>query len=407
MSLTAIIATPEPLAALPRLDVPHELLLVECGQRPSGRASLFVPGPFSAQRAWQAGLALLRTRGRTPTCWLGTAAPKLAPLVRVLEEDDSVGAVVDDGGLLVRGAALEALDGPVTPGALQASGWRVLRAGKPAAQMLEWIQRPFTRADMAPVPAGWSLGPPDFIGVGCGKAGSSWWFELVSQHPDVVPNRLRAKELHFLCHFDYRGPTAADVQTYRDAFARPPGRLCGEWSGNLMQHPMALSYMAEAAPGAKLIALVRNPIDRSVSALNQFLHHRAAFMGIEGAQRQVFETFSLFPEAMLASRLARPFRELLRSYPRDQVLVLQYEACKADPVAALRKTWDFLGLRHTPIPAGIRRRVNVKPYVVPRPEPAQRARMARWFADDVDEVMAMFPELDRRLWPDFAGSNLS
>jgi hypothetical protein len=251
------------------------------------------------------------------------------------------------------------------------------------------------------VPAGWVTGPPDFIGVGCGKAGSSWWYDLLSRHPDVVPNRLRAKELHFLCHFDYRGPGPDDIATYRAAFARPSGRLCGEWSGNLMQHPMALTYMARAAPGAKLIALVRNPIDRSVSALNQFLRHRAPFMGISGAPRRVLETFSLFPEAMLASRLARPLSELLRTYPRDQLLVLQYEACRADPEAALRRTWEFLGLRPTAIPSAIRKKVNAQPYQIPRPDPAQRAHMAAWFQDDVDAVLKMFPALDRSLWADF------
>lgn len=267
--------------------------------------------------------------------------------------------------------------------------------------MLEWIQRPFTRSDLAPVPAGWRVGPPAFIGVGCGKAGSSWWYDLLSQHPDMVPNRLRSKELHFLCHFDFRGPSAEDIALYRSAFAAPPGKQSGEWSGNLMQHPLALTHMAKAAPEARLIALIRNPIDRSVSALNQFLQARSPFMGLTGARQRVFETFSLFPEAMQASLLARPFREILRRYPREQLLVLQYEACRRDPEAALRQTWRFLGLRETPMPAGLRRKVNQKDYVVPRPSPAQRAQLADWFRDDVAEVMEMFPSLDASLWPDF------
>jgi hypothetical protein len=405
VSVTAVIATPAPSPPPPILDVPHELLTVEVGTRPSGRADLFVAGPCSTQQAWQTGLAYLKLHSnRSGPCWLGgSSAPPLKPLLAMLDADASIGAVAAAGGLLVRREALDALGGAITPASLLAAGWRTLQAPQTsAAPMLEWITRPFTRADMAPVPAGWQVGPPDFIGVGCGKAGSSWWHDLLSQHPDVVANRLRSKELHFLCHFDYRGPSEGDIETYRAAFARPPGRLCGEWSGNLLQHPLALSYMAEAAPGAKLIALVRNPIDRSVSALNQFLRHRAPFMGISGAPRRVLETFSLFPEAMLASRLARPLREILRTYPREQLLVLQYEACRADPAAALRKTWDFLGLRPTPIPAGIRQAVNRQPYVVDRPDASQRARLAAWFADDVDAVMAMFPELDRQLWVDFA-----
>lgn len=403
MAITAVIARPAWDGRVPTLDVPHELLLVEGGAQPSGQADLFLAGAFSAQRAWALGLSYLRLSARGgPVVWLGGAdAPPLEPMLSVLTADASVGAVLGEGGILARREALDAVSGEISAQALVAAGCRVVQPPQPRPQILEWIQRPFTRRDLAPVPDGWVTGPPDFIGVGCGKAGSSWWYALLSRHPDVVPNRLRAKELHFLCHFDYRGPSPDDIATYQAAFARPAGRLCGEWSGNLMQHPMALTYMAQAAPGAKLIALVRNPIDRSVSALNQFLRHRAPFMGISGAPRRVLETFSLFPEAMLASRLARPLAELLRSYPREQLLVLQYEACRADPEAALRQTWDFLGLRPTAIPGAIRQKVNAQPHQVPRPDPEQRARMAAWFRDDVDAVLEMIPTLDRSLWPDF------
>ncbi|MEL6349091.1 MAG: sulfotransferase domain-containing protein, partial [Myxococcota bacterium] len=211
------------------------------------------------------------------------------------------------------------------------------------------------------------------------------------------------KELHFLCHYDYRGLSEEDVETYRAAFAAPPGKICGEFSGNILQHPMAIAYMAQAAPSAKIIALVRNPIDRTISAYNQFMSFRApALVPENGPMRRIFENFSLFPEAMNASRLARPFREVLDHFPREQVLVLQYEACRADPVTAIRQTWDFLGLRQTGTPPGLRQRGHRIPYVIERPNPTQRQQMATWFQGDVDAFFGMFPELDRSLWEDFA-----
>jgi len=58
------------------------------------------------------------------------------------------------------------------------------------------LERAFVRADLAPVPAHWRIGGPDFVAIGCGKAGSTWWWSLIDSHPHVVPNRLHQKELH-------------------------------------------------------------------------------------------------------------------------------------------------------------------------------------------------------------------
>jgi hypothetical protein len=44
-------------------------------------------------------------------------------------------------------------------------------------------------------PRGWVLGPPDFVGVGTQKSGTSWWYWLVCDHPQVTVGF--GKELHF------------------------------------------------------------------------------------------------------------------------------------------------------------------------------------------------------------------
>src|SRR5262245_21893595 len=85
------------------------------------------------------------------------------------------------------------------------------------------LTRAFTAADLAPLPEGWALRPPDFVGVGTEKAGTAWWHSLIDRHPAVVANRLGIKELRYFCHFGTRRPSAAEQETYRAAFAAPPG----------------------------------------------------------------------------------------------------------------------------------------------------------------------------------------
>ncbi len=259
----------------------------------------------------------------------------------------------------------------------------------------------FTRGDLAPVPASWRVGPPDFVGLGCGKSGGSWWYELLQQHPQVVRNRLDAKELHYFCHHDFRGPDAAAKALYREAFARPDGKVCGEWSGNFLNHPLALGYLLDTAPDAKLVVILRNPVDRAVSNWNQFLHGRKKLLGLEGERERLLEDYSLFPEALWSCRIADALRQLFARVPRSQVLLLQYEALRDDPRPAWKRTCEFLGIDPRCTPRDFERPVNQKPYLVPKPDAAARARLADYFASDVQATAALVPELDLALWRDF------
>lgn len=275
-------------------------------------------------------------------------------------------------------------------------------AAPPAARPRDWMAACFTPDDLAPLPAGWKTGPPDFVGLGCGKAGGSWWYDLLLEHPQVVRNRLDAKELHYFCHFDFRGPDAAAVDLYREAFARPVGKLCGEWSGNFLNHPLSLGYLLDAAPEAKLLAIVRNPVDRAVSTWNQLRSARAPRLGLEGERARLLDDYSLFPEAIWSAQIAGAVRQLLDRVPRERLLVLQYEQLRDDPAPGFARTCEFLGIDAAFRPRDLRRAVNRRPYVVPRPDAAGRARLAGWFADDVRALASLLPGLDLALWPDFA-----
>ncbi|MBL8843820.1 MAG: sulfotransferase [Planctomycetes bacterium] len=286
-------------------------------------------------------------------------------------------------------APVEPLVAAATPAALPAG---------PRARMAAC----FTRADLKPVAPGWRVGPPDFVGLGCGKSGGSWWYELLQRHPQVVPNRLDAKELHYFCHHDFRGPDDAAKQLYREAFARPDGKVCGEWSGNFLNHPLALGYLLDTAPDAKFVAILRNPVDRAVSNWNQFLHGRKQLLGLEGERERLLEDYSLFPEALWSCRIADALHQLFARVPRSQVLVLQYEALKAAPLPAWQRTCEFLGIDPRCTPRDFEQPVNRKPYLVPKPDAAARARLADYFADDVAATAALLPELDLALWRDFA-----
>ena len=250
------------------------------------------------------------------------------------------------------------------------------------------LQHRFSREELAPVPEGWQVGPPAYVGIGPGSTGTSWWHQLLLEHPHVTENRLRTKELNYFMYFSFRTPEAEELDTYRLAFAAPPGAICGEWSPGYLGNPFALEHLATAAPEAKVLTILRDPVERVPSAMNRLLargrNQRAAMSGAVS---------SALPVSSL--RRARAL------FAPTRLLVLQHERCRIEPAAEIARTYRFLGIDDTFLPPGLGNRVNSLPHQVGALEAAERARLVDFFAADVAELVTLFPEIDLSLWPDF------
>jgi hypothetical protein len=104
---------------------------------------------------------------------------------------------------------------------------------------------------------------PDFVVIGTQKGGTSFFYSLLTEHPLV--RRAAAKELHF---FDNK--FAEGVGWYRRCFSegeRVDGHrtITGEASPSYLFDPRVPERMARTVPEARLIALLRNPVDRAYS----------------------------------------------------------------------------------------------------------------------------------------------
>jgi len=121
------------------------------------------------------------------------------------------------------------------------------------------------------VPEGWSVGPPDFVGVGAQKAGTSWWAALIHEHPNVKRTGGVAKELHFFDRYWESGFGASDIALYASYFPRPGGALAGEWTPGYMIDFWAPELIARAAPETRVLVLLRENGTARASELAQRL----------------------------------------------------------------------------------------------------------------------------------------
>jgi hypothetical protein len=95
-------------------------------------------------------------------------------------------------------------------------------------------------------------------------------------------------------------------------------------------------------------------------------------------------------------------KRYVERFGRDRLLILQFEACKADPEGQYKRTLDFLGLQEwVPPPELLGTAVNVSRK---RPSPKtldEPVDLAASLEDDVRLLMSFAPELDLSLWPNF------
>lgn len=237
----------------------------------------------------------------------------------------------------------------------------------------------------------WTVGPPDFVGVGVQKAGTSWWFRAICQHPKVHWTGDRPKELHFFDRFWGVPFSKEHASAYHELFPRPSGTLIGEWTPRYMADHWTPRLLAEAAPDASLLVMLRDPVERYVSGLT----HGTS----RGAPLHPIVAGDAFGRGLYALQLKR----LMRYFDPRRILVLQYERCSLEPAAELTRTFEFLGLElPARMPKAIQTRVNVTATEKPALDADARRALVDAYAEDVHELLGMDLKLDPSLWPNFA-----
>jgi hypothetical protein len=181
---------------------------------------------------------------------------------------------------------------------------------------------------------------PNLVIIGAAKCGTTSMHDYLSQHPQVSMASAEgdvSKELRFFWRDDWRDR----VEWYSSLFGDEPVR--GEATPGYTYHPY-VSGVAERMhaliPEARLIYLVRDPIDRIAS------HWVQRYWG--GDHRSFDDWMRTYDRAdnllVCPSRYATQLDEYLRWFDMDQILVLDQHDLKHDRQATLDETFRFLGL---------------------------------------------------------------
>jgi hypothetical protein len=202
-------------------------------------------------------------------------------------------------------------------------------------------------------------GLPSALIIGAQRSGTTSLFNYLAQHPDVLPPL--GKEIHY---FDLH--YARGVRWYRGRFPFSHrlrrGALTIDASPYYLAHPLAPQRAAQLLPEVKLVAVLRNPVDRafshyqhevrdgreSLSFVEAIDREPARLAGEEERLRREPGYYSYNHHRYSYTRRGLYLEQLgrwLRHYPRSRLLVLQSERLFREPAAVSAALYDFLGLR--------------------------------------------------------------
>ena len=201
-------------------------------------------------------------------------------------------------------------------------------------------------------------GLPSALIIGAQRSGTTSLFNYLARHPAVLPPL--AKEIHYFdLHYDrgvrwYRGRFPFSHRLRRRA-------LTLDASPYYLFHPLAPERAAQLLPDVKLVAVLRNPVDRALSHYQHEVRDGRESLALAEAidrepERLAGEEARLRREPGYYSynhhrysytargRYIEQLRRWVEHFPRSSLLVVQSERLFREPATVSAAVCGFLGL---------------------------------------------------------------
>ncbi|GAA3973990.1 sulfotransferase family protein [Allohahella marinimesophila] len=195
---------------------------------------------------------------------------------------------------------------------------------------------------------------PEFLIIGEMKSGTSSLFYYLQRHP-MIASPLR-KEIHFFNIGHRKG-----LGWYRAHFPLRKNltehQITGEGCPEYLFAPGAAERIQRTIPNARLIVLLRDPVQRAISHYHHEIkmgrEYLPLFDALTAEEERINDSDMASPEGLetylhasykLRGRYADHLSRLFTIFDRKQVLILGNNELLRDPEAVTNKVYEFLGL---------------------------------------------------------------
>lgn len=200
---------------------------------------------------------------------------------------------------------------------------------------------------------------PDFLIMGAQKCGTTSLYTYLAAHPNVFPPLVKGAK-YFTQHYS-KGPNwyrAHFPSAFRCAYNKKFHNIdivTGESSPDYMPDPSAPERILKLIPDVKLIALLRNPVDRAYSHYHYRLVRNRESLSfddaiqlnkkeLEDGWHSIRHNRGVYNSYLARGLYVYQLETWMSVFPKDQLLVLSNEQLSADPHATYAQVLEFLGL---------------------------------------------------------------
>lgn len=248
---------------------------------------------------------------------------------------------------------------------------------------------------------------PTYFIVGAKRAGTTSVDEYLVEHPLVVRGLVEKGCRYYDVNY-HRGPAwfrshlplRADIDRLQRTLGSRP--VFGESSPYYSFHPDAPARIAADVPGARLLFVLRDPVERAWSHYRyevargfEDLAPDAALSAESGRLRQADEQARWFSHRHHSyvgrSRYAEGLRRLLDHFPTDQVLLVRSEDVFTAPQATMARVFEHVGVAPY-VSAHYRAHKALGADDVPA---SFRATVEEAVDDDLDQLARLAPDFPR------------
>ncbi len=240
---------------------------------------------------------------------------------------------------------------------------------------------------------------PNTFLVGIQKAGTTTLDAWLSQHPEIYCYDS-LKDVHLFGRFKSMDEIMDRMAKETPAYKGQPIVL--QSAVNYIFYPFFMEAIAKHAPGARLIVILRNPVDRAISSYYYFKKMLREKRGIE--QALLYEPqsgFGFSPDNSDFTYIEHGFyhkqiTDALKYFSREQLLVVDYSDLATKPAELVQQIFSFLGIDDSFVPDFEAKNVtgNVKSEFL-QSKMLKHNRYRKWMVDNL--VDSWFPVNKRKM----------
>jgi hypothetical protein len=193
---------------------------------------------------------------------------------------------------------------------------------------------------------------PNLVVIGAARCGTTSVHHYLDAHPSIAMSRL--KELHF---FVAESNWSRGLAWYESQFPDAGAAVRGETSPSYTHWPRTEGVperIAATLPDVKLVYLVRDPVERTLSAY---------WNGVRGGHERRSFGEAVTPGSaqrwVVGSRYGTQLERFLAHFPQERILVVDFDDLAHRRAATLRRVFRYLGVDESFTSPEFERRLNV------------------------------------------------